>query len=129
MRKGLVLGLLGVLTLAMVLGTAGRARADTDDDHLFSGGLQQGLVSGTPITACSDGDFVSSTQAAVDRWNSALARTIFQHCCAYPQVWVSTANFYDPDYGCGQLPGGGWPWACTRPSVWPVTGEINGVTS
>jgi hypothetical protein len=74
------------------------------------------LISGTAIAACSDDDFVSSTQAAVDRWNGALGRTVFQHYCNYPQVWVSTANFNDPVLGCPS-----WAHACTRPT--DVSGE------
>jgi len=124
--RGTVLGLAAVAGLVLALAAGGVARGDLGEDHLqdwkadpgAQEGLQQGLITGTVITACSDGDFVSSTQAAVDRWNSAVARTIFQHYCNYPQVWVSTANFYTD---CQSVPGSGFPHACVRPTS--VSGE------
>lgn len=121
--KGVTLAKLAALGgIGALLVTAGRVDADTDEGHLRWAALQQGLASGTPITACS-AEFPTSTQTAVSRWNSALAHGSFQDYCSYAQLWPTTSYFFDPDYGCRELPGGGWPYACTLPTVFPPEDE------
>jgi len=117
-RVGFSLVGLCLCAVTLLLATTQGGLADYDDDNVLEWGVfnnrmgfQQGMISGTPITACSDGDFVSSTQIAVSRWNTALGHTSFQNSCAWPQVWVTTELFEH----C-QPSGPYYPHACTEPT-------------
>jgi hypothetical protein len=95
-----------IVALGLVVPGIRGAGADLYEDHLQDWGngsyvqeaLQQGVVSFTTVGVCPDyGLFPLSTQAAVNRWNAALGRTVFEANCGSPQVWVTTDGFNDPD--------------------------------
>jgi hypothetical protein len=128
-----------IVALGLVVPGIRGAGADLYEDHLQDWGngsyvqeaLQQGVVSFTTVGVCPDyGLFPLSTQAAVNRWNAALGRTVCEANCGSPQVWVTTDGFNDPrptdGNGCG-----GYGDACTTPSAtytypwpdWVLNGE------
>jgi hypothetical protein len=89
--------------LALLGRAADHAQADHGDGHLYDwngtepgvlDGLQQGLIGGTVISACST-EFPTSTQAAVDRWNGALAFSAFSRItdCPSANVIITTTGF------------------------------------
>lgn len=95
---------LGLSAVAATLAVAilSVSLADHSDGHLQDWGqdpgvqevLQQGLVDGLAISACS-AEFPSSTQEAVNRWNAALGFTAFTSVtnCASSSVNVTTAGW------------------------------------
>jgi hypothetical protein len=78
------------------------ASADHSDGHLWDWSpdpgsqyaLQQGMVAGTAVTACSS-ELPLSSQVAVSRWNAALGFTAFSSTanCATAAVVFTSTNF------------------------------------
>jgi len=98
-RSVLVIALIALsMTIRM-----GSVLADHADGHLYDwdgpnpgvlDGLQQRLIGGTVVSACT-GEFPQAAQAAINRWNIALGFTAFSWItpCSSAQVIVLTTGY------------------------------------